>query len=767
MRSVQNDSLQPNDHEQDSSKPTGRQLYDNNPTATRPRAGNAVINGTHYMDIDVYQQCPCHAEKKIKFCCGKDIVGDLNDVLAKNGAGQHLAALDQLERAVKRVGPKDCLQTIKTHILISEGEIEKAKAANELFLQNSPGHYIGFHHRALILLAEENVEAAVEALQDSMDAITGNEIPISLANAFRIVGMGLYETGNLFAARAHLVYASALKGNQDRGLLQALQATWRPTAMPLLLKQDFQLQPVPAGVEWEKKYVNVFRALDRGQFRKALKFLKKIDSLYPDLPIIARGLAIVNGFMGYHDDTIAAWRRYSRLPGLEMIRAVEAEAIAQVMENDRRSESLDLKRYSFEISDIDAVNEAAILSKCLEPTDVLPQDPFEEGPGPRSNYLVLDKPRVNRAEDLSLDTVARVVGEIILYGKQTDRSARIEVITVEGDRWEAVQATIKAELGSLLVGEAKETSVLAKSAVEQQVFELEWQIPPDTSQTQHAEMLEEAKKRILREEWTKIKFGHLDSKTPEEAAKDPELQIPLHAVILTLELTPSAMYEKFNSGELVRRQLGLAELEPLAVEPADKIDSPILQLYLDYKKLTDEQLVAIQQKAMTIGNVKALSLAVNEILSRPEVDNLPYHLCYSILGHITVDDDEALAFLQQAQAKIVADGGSPGLYLVQEFEFRLQRGLTDDLVELLNRLQTHHMSEPEVEFQLVRVLDRYGIGPERGPLRNSLGAATTNATGVDPQAAAAPSTVWTPGQAPPAPAASGDSESASGLWLPD
>ena len=77
------------------------------------------------MDIDIYQQCPCHAEKKIKSCCGKEIVGDLNSVLAKNSAGQPAAALDLLDRTIKKTGPKDCLLTIQTHILISNGEVEK------------------------------------------------------------------------------------------------------------------------------------------------------------------------------------------------------------------------------------------------------------------------------------------------------------------------------------------------------------------------------------------------------------------------------------------------------------------------------------------------------------------------------------------------------------------------------------------------------------------------------------------------------------------
>ena len=144
------------------------------------------------MDIDVYQQCPCHVDKKIKFCCGKDILGDLNQVLAKNKSGQSQAALDQLDRAIKNLGPKDCLLTIKTHILITAGEIELAKETNSLFLSTNPDHSTGLHHRALILLAEGKMDESVEALQDAMDSIKGNEIPISLSNAFRMVGLGLY-----------------------------------------------------------------------------------------------------------------------------------------------------------------------------------------------------------------------------------------------------------------------------------------------------------------------------------------------------------------------------------------------------------------------------------------------------------------------------------------------------------------------------------------------------------------------------------------------
>ena len=92
------------------------------------------------MEINIYQQCPCHNEKKIKFCCGKSVVTDLNNVLAKHAAGQTSTALDLLERAIQKSGPQDCLTTLQSKLLMESGDLEKAKEVNEQFVERTPEH---------------------------------------------------------------------------------------------------------------------------------------------------------------------------------------------------------------------------------------------------------------------------------------------------------------------------------------------------------------------------------------------------------------------------------------------------------------------------------------------------------------------------------------------------------------------------------------------------------------------------------------------------
>ena len=46
------------------------------------------------MAFDVYQPCPGGEDKKIKFCCGKDAVGDLTKVMDALRRGQRAAEVD-------------------------------------------------------------------------------------------------------------------------------------------------------------------------------------------------------------------------------------------------------------------------------------------------------------------------------------------------------------------------------------------------------------------------------------------------------------------------------------------------------------------------------------------------------------------------------------------------------------------------------------------------------------------------------------------------
>jgi hypothetical protein len=146
-----------------------------------------------------------------------------------------------------------------------------------------------------------------------------------------------------------------------------------------------------------------------------------------------------------------------------------------------------------------------------------------------------------------------------------------------------------------------------------------------------------------------------------------------------------------------------------------------------------------------------------------------------MMAHFTDDDDEALGNLEKAKEEAGKAGRPVGMYFVQEFEFRLTRGLTEKLPELLQTIQTEYLSDPEVEYQLVRVLDRFGIGPDRGPIRGGQQPGVPAPAGVPvPPAGGSGGAIWTPESGAPNPAANSEQvaagepeEKSSGLWIPE
>ncbi len=403
------------------------------------------------MDIDIYQPCPCNSGKKIKFCCAKDIAADLNQILSKSAAKQSAAAIDLINRVVERVGQRDCLSIIKTHIQLSSDDLERAKETNDEFLAAAPKHPIGLQHRALIQIGMGEIESAVQYLQKAMNAISGNEIPISFATAFRTVGIGLLQSGHLLAARAHFNYSLLLKDNDEQAQRLLIQ-TYQLPEVSMLLKHDIRLDPLPEdeSLPWRKHYANVMRALDRGQFLFALKILKQADSETPGVAPIKRGIAVLTSDLALEGEIASAWRAYSQLPELSRWDAVEAEALAQMLGREEIAGSASFVSLDFELSELDRANEAAIASSQMIAHDTSKLEVPEGGPPPRFAYALLDKEEVKDAAALTLENVPNAIGDLMLFGKQTDRMARIELVVSENNEelaLQILQATFSNELG--------------------------------------------------------------------------------------------------------------------------------------------------------------------------------------------------------------------------------------------------------------------------------------------------------------------------------
>lgn len=658
------------------------------------------------MDIDIYQQCPCHAEKKIKFCCGKSVVADLDDALSKSKAGQTSSALEQLERTISKSGPKDCLVTIQTRLLLQAGETEKARAANAIFQQNNPDHSSGFHHLALICAQEGDPAAAVEALQDAMDAIVGNSIPVTYAQAFRMIGMLFLDQNNLFAARAHLRYADLL--NEEPETKQILLSTFQNVSS-VTAKSEMMPELCPEDVEWEKKYKNVLRAIDRGQFRKALKMAKKADAAFPGVGTIKRTLAIINSMLGYNDDAVAAWQALAEHEEDNSWDQISALSMKQFMDrgNERKSNVI---RHTFEVSDFDALKELAASSNHLSPANRPDEDPFGESNPPVVGYYLLSKPKLDvQGDDYSYDDVPFMRGELLLYAKQTDRSARIEYIVPVTDTYDENLEILKQILGEL--HETPKTSVIDAIPELDAMMSWDWVLPEETSFEKHSELMKQQIRTRLIDTWMNYPFRSLGDLNVKDAAKDDAKRPAVQAMLTDLEHNSHrGMYPEEVTDEM-RSELAIEKLPPVDLPDRDiEATFTLTRANLDFQKCEASKLFQIHEFGMMVRCLPIIDRTCHAMLARTDIeDKIQKDRIYAVLASINDDTDIVLDYLSKAKQEAKAAGRSIGTFLVQEFEFRLSRGMHENLKELIRTIQTRHLDEPEVEYRLTEVLMKFGL----------------------------------------------------------
>jgi tetratricopeptide (TPR) repeat protein len=625
------------------------------------------------MSFDIYQQCPCHIGKKIKFCCGKDVIDDLNEALAKHQSGQSQAALEQLDRAINQLGEKDCLSAVKTFVQIAVQDVEGADATNEGLLKRVPNHPTALQNRALIEMMRGEVDQATLSLQDAMDEIKGTELPVSLARAFESLGMALVAKKNILAARAHLSFALFLK-EQDQRLEHMLRELYNPSGAVLFLKTDHQLDPPVEGAEWEKPFTNVHKAVGRGQFRRALGMLLQLNEQFPDQPEISKGLAVVTSMFGPLEAQIASWRQIAEMPSTDPKDAIEYHGLAEVIAAMSGAEGfIPVNRSTWEVDDFDRVSEACISCDAMVAMDPGPDhDPFNEGPAPRAGYMVMDKPQLRSAEDLSMDTVPFSVGEVLVYGKQTDRSARVELVCVGNDRFESAKDSLKEMLQ--LSGEPT-TVAFDKVNQGSDAITWNWNLPEDTSREQHQDLLGEMKKIAL-QRWLDLKQDFVEGKTVREVAGDKELENWVQAKLLHLEQTANGEAFSSESIDELRKELGVSLLEPLA--PAeDEFLTPMQMCRIDAEKLSDDQLLGYFQIATMTQNFSALKHLTPEVLKREELEGARRDICHINMARFSESHEEALEHFAKSRAEAAKIGAPLGILLVAEFEYRLRNGLED------------------------------------------------------------------------------------------
>ena len=715
------------------------------------------------MALDRYAYCPGGTGKKIKFCCS-DLVAELEQIQRTLEGEQRLAALDRVRKSRAQHGDRACLLAIECLLEDDLEQTDKHAATLAVFAEKFPTNPVVLAETSLSLADAEGPQAGVVPLQRAIAAIN-EQIPGRVFEAIGILGRLLVGRGLIMSGRAHLLLELALSGGEAQTTLELLTRISRADDVPLMLKDDHHLELPPPGFAATAEFDAALKLAQRGAWLAAAERFEALIPKAGDLPGVWHNIGLLKAYVADHAGAAAAEHKLSTLD-IPLDDAVEAEALAQLLGSDDAANMVDVLAATWTISDaaeaqtkLGADRRASRIH--FDPASMASAD----APPPLSLFRLADRAAPENAQQLTRENISSVLGQVAVFGRQTDREARVEIIATRGRELDAARDVLSNILGQPL-GSPVEEEVIRQVPALQQAMTWRWQLPADVSPQQRAELTRQQHRHVIVELWPTLPNPALGGRTPREAATDPASRIPLLAAVLNLELASSRVPHDPIIAEL-RQQLGLpapAPIDPNGLE-AEMIPASRLAR-LELEKLSDEDLVAVYRRAAWLHYAPAVIRLAEEVIRRPSLDAMSDRAdkaeAYGLLAEVADDPRDRLRYVDAARQVAEKRGQSSAPWDLSELAVALEMGDSDRFQRVLAHINQEHLREPGVSQALMNLLARAGlIGPATG--RMPPGAGIDPALAAAGQQPAAASQIWTPGADAPAPAGGGKKPA---IWTP-
>ena len=708
------------------------------------------------MAIDAYSLCPGGTGKKIKFCC-PDFLPELEKVDRMIDAEQFVACLDHIERLEKQPANAEraCLMAIKGLLLRATNQAEAAIAHADAFVAKHPANPLALAEKALVTALHSPGSAAMEPLQASLEASHG-EISARLYEALGVVAQAMVEDRQWASARALLQLQTAVD-REDSQPLTMLMELYRTNNIPLLLKEDVAIdspdQNQPLAAELQQATV----PLASGRWREAERALASLAERQPVEPRVWRALATVRGWLAAGDAAVAALQRYAALD-VPLEDAVEAQAQGMLLAADPFGDAVDIHHLVYTVHDAERLQEALLSERRLTIVRVEGFPQTEDQPPPRAGFIVLNTPPLDSYENVGIDDIPIWLGQALLFGKQTDRAARLEISRVATESLADVETLIRG-LGQDAIDAEPQRKVMARSSASVELLQRRWHVPQNMRADQFDPLLSQYERRAVLELWPQLKLGVLDGRTPADAAQDPALRVKTLAAIMTLATLAQRLGGTIDFNDL-RRQLGLPTLDALEPAPGTIARLPLVRLErVALEKLSDEDLVRGFRRATLYDAVSAERRFALELVARPSLEKADdYAAAYTTLVRTAADPAEAFKYLDEGRRAAEARGLSSARWDLLELSLQFGSRNGQEVLRLVQHIEAEHIEEPGVAEELTHLLIDFGVlRPDGTPNTEALRHA-----GASPaQPAAEPGQLWTP-----------DSPTSSGqgggkLWVPE
>lgn len=711
------------------------------------------------MALDPYSLCPGGTGKKIKFCCS-DLHPELEKIDRMLEGEQFLACQQHIERLEPKYGDRACLLAIKAMLQRASGQNEQAEATVARFLEKYPNSPVALAESAMLTATSQGGRAGMEVLQRAI-AASSVQLDPRVYEAIRVVAAVLLSEGEFLGARALAALQTTVAPQDSRAMELLVHLNSHPRA-PLLVKSERRLiDQGPEGTPWKAAFDEALSLVRKAHWAAGAERLTALAEQYPDVPAIWRNLATVRSWLADTQGAMAAFEKYSTLD-VPLEDAVESLALTRLLADDPLRDQTDLVDLTYPAADAEALQTALASSPYLTPSRVDPASlATENEPPPRAVYMLFDGTRPTTGQPLDLDTVPRLLGQLLFYGRQTDREARLEVMDVVRRDLEQVK-TLLAQIGGGQLGAPSQEEMTDRASASQELLTRNWWLPDSATRDDLMRLAEQYMERAVLMRWPEMPLGLLDGKTPREAAGQEAYRVKVLAAILVLEHWLEIAGSQLDLNRL-RSQLGLPTLEPIDPEQINPKELPLVRLSrLMVDKLSDDALLAVYHRAMAYNARLEIGKLARAVVDRPSMVGKEEQLhAFMILARTAEDSDKALQYVERGRRAAEAAGQSSAPWDLLELPFRIQRAEAHEAVRLMQHLHREHAHEPGVAQALTDLLVEVGALRPDGTMAVPVGEPAAEPSGIVlPDATGAkPGELWTP-----------DSQAPQGekskLWMP-
>jgi hypothetical protein len=570
-----------------------------------------------------------------------------------------------------------------------------------------------------------------------------------------VVGQALLAEGHLLAAQAHLWLHSAFAPADDMRSRELLIRLNHLSGLPLILRERLNFRQWPADAAWADDAQDAAEFADEGRWQQATAIIDRLGQQYGAEPTLVYNRALLGGWLADERALTAGLHAFAQLQ-VPLDEAIEAEAIAQLLEPDRQSEQVDSLVQTYDVNDLDVLAAAFSSDRRVDPMQVDPSSLSPDEPRPRNTYVLLDKPMPASGVNFTAADVPGVSAIIAVYGRQTDQRERLEITLDKGPAFETTLASLKAIAGAAL-GDLVKEEVVGKVSASQLVLNKRYHFSRDTQASVRSKVIADDLWTAITEIWPEVRQAGLGGKTPREAAGEPGLRIPLMAAVLILEQGGKSD-RQFEAISALRHKLGLPVPDEIDATGLDVAALPLARISrLRLETVSDDNSVQIYRRTLVAGVAFITSRVAREALRRPTLNNrIPPADAYRRIIAAEQDPGRALALVDEARQASTAAGESTAGWDLAELQLHIVSGNGSEFHQVLERIEREHLHEPWVAQEVYRLLVDAGMIPPEGlpmdlPLDEDaaiVGTASEPSGGIwtpdSERLAGKKSTLWTP-----------------------